>query len=149
MYEQEREIPFLIYILTSIAVFATGLIYLFPSQFIPCGQEITSKKWNELSPSLPMLPLTLTKGIGVTLIGVGVALCFLRCYHFNKKYLDLSLPIAQLILLVSLIYVDINVIQTLGSVPWYVFSLNGVLIFITSALSIYYPNKSIGSGCSF
>lgn len=148
MYEQKREIPLLIYLLTSIAIFATGLIYLFPSQFISCNKEITSRNWNELGPSLRVLPLTLKKAIGAILIGVGVATCFLRYYPFNKKSLDLSLPIAQLILFASLIYIDIHLKETLSSMPWYIFSLNGLLIIITFTLSIYYPHKSIGSGCS-
>lgn len=85
------------------------------------------------------------KGIGATLIGVGVATCFLRGYPFNKKGVDLSLPIIQLILFASLIYIDIHVTETLVSIPWHLFLLNGLLIIITFTLSIYYPHKSIGS----
>jgi hypothetical protein len=149
MYEQKRKIPLLIYVITSIAVFATGLIYLFPSRFIPYDKEITTRSWNELGPPIRMLSLALMKGIGATLIGIGVAIHFLRYYSFSKKCADLALPITGLILFVSLLYININVIETSGSIPWYVFSLNILLIIIASALSFYYHNKSIDSECSF
>jgi len=139
----------LIYVITSIAAFATGLIYLFPSGFIPYHKEITTRSWNDLSPPLQMLSLDLMKGIGAALIGIGVAIHFLRYYPFSKKCVDLALPITGLILYVSMLYINIDVIETSGSIPWYVFSLNILLIIIASALSFYYHNKSIDSGCSF
>ena len=145
MGEQKREIPFLIYVITFIALFATGLIYLFPSRFIPYDNAITTRTSNELGLPLRVLSLPLMKGIGAILIGIGVGIHLMRHSSFSKKWIILLLIITELILFVSLYYINILVIETSGSIPWYVFSLNILLIIIWSALFFYYYNKSIDS----
>ena len=149
MCDQERKIPLLIYVITSIALFATGLIYLFPSRFMPYDNEITTRSWNELGPRLQVLSLPLMKGIGAILIGIGVGIHLIRHFSFGKKWIILPLIITELILFVSLYYINILVIETFGSIPWHVFLLNILLIIIGSALFFYYRNKSIDSGYSF
>ncbi|MCC6275608.1 MAG: hypothetical protein IT569_07110 [Leptospiraceae bacterium] len=124
-----QKLIFAVFFLNCLALFFFGIVYVSSAKIMPYHQQVIGGTWENLTPKLQLLFISILKAAGTGFIVTAVS-CFILLLIPFRKHQSWSFWTILLILNISnssLTYITLNLALKTGVVTPWLFSLTGLL----------------------